>query len=113
MPKNLWIKRFNPDDDFVWRRVSSQYAPGEDVVKKNFTPRRLKQLYESRYIVERDTWNQFVGVSSSAPDKARVVVDSAPVSDAGDPLDTLRADAKIEKAAKPAPALPGMTDGAA
>lgn len=133
MPKNLWLKRFDPDAEFVWRRASAQYGAGDEVVKSDFTPRRLKQLYEGRYILERDVWNDFVGVASSpAPAKGLPVVDPAPVDNGeSDPIDELRADAEslgidvdkrwgekrlnaeIEKATAPASTLPGVNDGAA
>lgn len=93
MPKNLWLKKFNPDDDFKWRRTVGDCKPGDKVVKKDFLPRRLKQLYESRMIVAADVWNEFVG---RADKKRRVVEDSAPVSDA-----------------PRLPSLPGLSDGVA
>lgn len=88
MVKNLWLKKFDPSDDFTWRRNCGEFTAGESVVKKNFTERRLQQLYSARIIAATDVWNEFVGASPA--DKARVVVDSAPVSDAGDSIDELR-----------------------
>lgn len=88
MAKNLWLKEFNPSDNFTWRRNCGEYAMGDKVVNKNFTVRRLQQLYNSRIIVATEVWNEFVGPSPA--DNARVVEDSAPVSDAGDNLVELR-----------------------
>lgn len=129
MPKNLWSKRFDPSDAFVWRRSYGDNNPGDPVVNSEFTTRRLRQLYEGRMIVAADVWNEFVGASSPAPDKARVVVDSAPVSDAGNTLDELRSRAESlgivvdkrwgEKRLRDeiqnakSPSLPGVNDGAA
>lgn len=130
MPKNLWLKKFDPSDDFTWRKNCGDYTMGTPVDKKIFTGRRLRQLYDARIIAPSDVWNEFVGASSPAADKARVVVDSAPVSDAGDPLDELRAELEaagvtvdkrwgekrlteeLEKATAPVMKLPGMPDGA-
>jgi hypothetical protein len=122
---NLWYKKFNADDDFVWRRT------GEPVSKEEFTPRRIRQFYDGRYIVESNTWSQFVGVSSPASDDSGRVVDSAPVSPpaTSDPRDELRAQLDslgveydnrwgekklteaLEEATKPI-TLPGVNDGA-
>lgn len=124
MPKNLWHKKFNPSDSFIWRRECGDYKPGESVVNKDFAPRRLRQMYDNRMIVAADVWNEFVGASSPATDKARVVVDSAPVSDAGAKLEALgvkvdkrwgeaRLLEELEKATAPTMSLPGIADGAA
>lgn len=127
MAKNLWLKRFDPSDSFTWRRAYGDNTAGETVVNKDFTPRRLRQLYEGRIIVATDIWNEFVGASSPATDKSRVVVDSAPVSDAAlirEQLDALgveydkrwgekRLNEELEKATAPVTSLPGIADGAA
>ncbi len=131
MAKNLWLKKFDPSDDFSWRKNYGEYAAGEKVVKKNFSPRRLKQLYEGRYIVERGMWNEFVGAASSpAPAKGLPVIDPAPVDNGESAVNELRADAEalgievdkrwgekrlnaeIEKATAPV-VLPGVNDGVA
>lgn len=118
MVKNLWLKKFDPSDDFTWRRNCGEFTAGESVVKSKFTDRRLRQLYDARIIAATDVWNEFVGASSPATDKARVVADSAPVSDAGAELEALgvkvdkrwgeaRILEELEKATAPAK-LPGM-----
>lgn len=91
MVKNLWLKKFDPSDDFTWRKNCGEYVMGTPVVKENFTARRLQQLYTSRIIVATDVYNKFVGASSPAADKGGRVVDSAPVS-APAPIDELRAE---------------------
>lgn len=124
MPKNLWSKKFDPDAEFVWRHG---YHTGQPVVKTEFNPRRLKQLYDTRKVVMEDVWNEFVGVLSPTADKSGRVADSAPVSApaSDDPRAELRAQLdelgieydnrwgekrlteELEKATEPAK-LPGM-----
>lgn len=88
MVKNLWLKKFDPSDDFTWRKNCGEYVMGTSVVKENFTARRLQQLYTARIIVATDVWNEFVGAPSPAADNSGRVVDSAPVS--APALDSLR-----------------------
>lgn len=91
MVKNIWNEPFDPNGEYTWRKNCGEYATGEKVVKSNFVERRLRQLYSARIIAPTDLWNEFVGATTPAADKSRVVVDSAPVSDAAPNLDELRA----------------------
>lgn len=60
MAKNLWLERFDASKEFVARRTMGNLAPGDVIVKKNFTERRLRQLYDSRVIVHADAWESYV-----------------------------------------------------
>lgn len=60
MAKNLWLERFDASKEFVARRTMGNLAPGDVIVKKNFTERRLRQLYDSRVIVHADAWESHV-----------------------------------------------------
>lgn len=126
MPKNLWQKKFNSQDDYVWRSSFGEFKSGDTVVKEEITNRRLIQLYDARMIVRRDVWNEFVGADSAA-DKSRVVDFPAPVDDTAhlrQQLEALGVEVdgrwkekrlleELEKATAPAPTLPGVNNGAA
>lgn len=124
MPKLLWSKKFDVKGSYVWRKGENV---GEPVVNKDFTERRLRQLYDGRSIIYSDVWNEFVGAAKSpAPAKGLPAVDSAPIdsgeSDLRSELESLgvkvdkrwgesRLIEELEKATAPA-ALPGVNDGA-
>lgn len=126
MPKNLFQAKFDPDADYVVRRAFGDYAPGDKLVKKDFTSRRIRQFYDGRMIVLKDVWNEFVGASSAA-DKSRVVDFPAPVDDTAhlrQELESLGVEVdgrwkekrlleELEKATAPKQALPGVNNGAA
>lgn len=126
MPKLLWSKKFDVKGSYVWRKGENV---GEPVVNKDFTERRLRQLYDGRSIVYSDVWKQFVGAAKSpAPAKGLPVVDPAPIdngeSDLRSELESLgvkvdkrwgeaRLIEELEKATAPTAVLPGVNDGAA
>lgn len=65
MVKNLWLRRFDANNEFVARREiilpSGDLAKaGDPIPKESFTARRLRQLYDARTIVAADAWAEFV-----------------------------------------------------
>lgn len=53
--KNLWLERFTPDAEYEARKVlklgRKLLHPGQRVPKGTFSDRRMRQLYDARYIV--------------------------------------------------------------
>lgn len=122
MPKLLWSKKFDVKGSYVWRKGENV---GEPVVNKDYTDRRLRQLYDGRSIVYSDVWKEFVGATAV---KGLPVVDPAPIDDGesdlhaqleslGVKVDKRWGEARLieelEKATAPAAVLPGVKDGAA
>lgn len=81
MSRNLWLRRFDANQDFVARREivlpSGDLAKvGDPIPKEGYTDRRLRQLYDTRSIVAADMWHEHMNPPevSFRPSKKSTVV---------------------------------------